>query len=96
MVISCNPYKKFCACNIQVTCIIQVMTCTNLGAYRFHLYLRACSTHVSCNIHGFGMFSMQATRMLHDMHVICVKQLGLKIISQSAHPCIHIHVHLRI
>ena len=31
----------------------------------FHLYLHACSMHVSCNMHGFGTFSMHAACMLH-------------------------------
>ena len=45
---------------------------------RFHLYQHACSMHISCNMHGFGTFSMHATCMLHDMHVTCVKQLRIK------------------
>jgi hypothetical protein len=63
----------------------------------FHLYLHACSTHVSCNTHGFGTFSMHATCMLHDTHVTCVQQFRIKncfpkcSIVIDVHACTRIH-----
>ena len=41
----------------------------NLGACHMHVaYLHAYSMHVSCNIHGFGMFSMHKKLRACNMH----------------------------
>ena len=56
------------------------------------MYLHACSTHVSCNMHGFGTFSMHATCMLHDMHVTCIKQKqAIEKLKMAFLICVHVH-----
>jgi hypothetical protein len=37
------PYTKSCACNMHVTCIIQVVTCINLGTCHVHVpFISTC------------------------------------------------------
>ena len=67
---------KFCAC------IIQVMTCTNLGGCHMQV---PCMFHVTC--------MKNHACMSHDMYVTCIKHLRIKIAFQSAHPCIHVYTY---
>ena len=96
-----NPIRNL----VHVTCILHAyfmwwhaLTLAHVIC-RFHLYLHACSTHVSCNMHGFGTFSMHATCMLHDMHVTCIKQLRIKtgdweVKNGFPHLCTHTYTDL--
>ena len=105
--------RSACQDNMHVTlgakymlyaCAVHVAGETDITTFahvicRFHLYLHACSTHVSCNMHGFGTFSMHATCMLHDMHVTCVKQLRIKtgdweVKNRFPHLCTRICTHI--